>query len=539
MALNIPLNLTVNGGQTGSITNTSLNQQPQSTSVFMGVDAAGNTVADHSYFASSVSSIKIGRDPVTSLSTVEPSHVFDIVYNLDLNTLLGDPTDGADVYAPQRVDSDEKLQEKDGGNLYKYNLTTGSFTADIFLRKIENRDPVTNALLSVSVEFNSSFSDVTASGYLSTSVYGYDFTVASSNADSSAHIPAVSAHDAKEEDALAMLAKLLSATSATAVYVYTQGSTSQPVSSTLTIEPLNAGKRVMYGSKSEDDYRYALGTFGNTGTSGQVVNFVATKIVTTSGANNSVSVVTYTADGKSVFGSGTSVLPRNTNLGLALVESEKLALVQLARQMYVDSAGLVKIILKPDGSVASDGLSDMGSTISPLMVANSSVLSNGVFNSLLGQTQQLNSFMAKLKGGLGLWYAVNTYNRLNVTTQVRNGLAQLFDRDPQLNNLIGSSATAGSFLDQLKIELKLQGGASTNYVDPSLCDTFYNDLFAVQQLREVLDAVADRGNRILFTSKGNRYAFQPGDSITAIVRVTDTDSGSANSDRWLVTLQHV
>ena len=538
MALNIPLNLTVNGGSTTSLTNTSLNQQPQSTSVFMGVDAGGNTVADHSYFASSVSSINIGRDPVTSLSTVEPSHVFDIVYNLDLNTLLGDPTSGASVYAPQRVDSDEKLQEKDGSNLYKYNLTTGSFTAPIFLRKIENRNPVTNALLSVSVEFNSSFSGVTASGYLSTSVYGYDFTVASSNANSSAHIPAVSAHDAKEEDALAMLAKLLSATSTTAVTVYTQGSTSQPVSSTLTIQLLDS-KRVMYGSKSEDDYRYALGTFGNTGTSGQVVNFVATKIVTTSGANNTVSVVTYTADGKSVFGSGTSVLPRDTQLGLALVESEKLALVQLARQMYVDSAALVKIILKPDGSVASDGLSDMGSTISPLMVANSSVLSNGVFNSLLGQTQQLNTFMAKLKGGLGLWYDVNTYNRLNVTTQVRNGLAQLFDRDPQLNNLIGSSATAGSFLDQRKIELKLQGGASTNYVDPSGCDTFYNDLFAVQQLREVLDAVADRGNRILFTSKGNRYAFQPGDSITAIVRVTDTDSGSANSDRWLVTLQHV
>lgn len=536
--LNIPFNLTVNGGQTGALTNTPLNQQPQSTSVFMGVDADGKSISDHSYFASSVSSIKIGRDPVTSLSTVEPSHVFDIVYNLDLNTLLGDSPSGASVYAPQRVDSDEKRQEKDGGNLYKYELKTSSFTAPVFLRKIENRDPVTNVLLSVSVEFNSAFSGVTASGYTSTSVYGYDFRVATASLEnSSAHIPAVAEHAASETDALAMLAKLLSATSATAVTVYTQGSTSQPVASTLTVAPLVDGKRVMYGSKSEDDYVYALGTFGNTGTSGQVVNFVATKIV--SGTSTTTTVVTYTADGKSVSGSGTSSLDRNTQLGLALVESEKLALVQLARQMYVNESKLVKIILKPNGEVASDGLSDMGSTISPLMVADSSVVSNGVFNSLLGQTQQLNTFMAKLKGGLGLWYAVNNYNRLNVTTQVRNGLAQLFDRDPQLNNLIGSSATSGSFLDQRKIELKLQGGASTNYVDPSGCDTFYNDLFAVQQLREVLDAVADRGNRILFTAKGNRYAFQLGDSITAIVRVTDTDSGSANSDRWLVTLQHV
>ena len=58
-----------------------LNQQDQLASAF---DADAN---DHEYFASTVTSITVNRSDTTSLRA-EPAHVFDIVWETDLNAFM-------------------------------------------------------------------------------------------------------------------------------------------------------------------------------------------------------------------------------------------------------------------------------------------------------------------------------------------------------------------------------------------------------------------------------------------------------------------
>jgi hypothetical protein len=107
----------------------------------------------------------------------------------------------------------------------------------------------------------------------------------------------------------------------------------------------------------------------------------------------------------------------------------------------------------------------------------------------------------------------------------------LFDRKPELNNLLGSAASASTFLDSALIAAKMQKEGPP-------ADDFYTKLFSQAQLREVLEAVADKGSRVSDDAHDDRkYEFQSGDSITAVVKVKDSDANGTNSDRWLITLQ--
>jgi hypothetical protein len=212
-----------------------------------------------------------------------------------------------------------------------------------------------------------------------------------------------------------------------------------------------------------------------------------------------------------------------TRIGTGSTEAE--CMISLSKQLEVTNTRINLLL--------SDGSNDVGTTMNYAVAA---AVSSSVQFSLSDSTQTtaVNNFLAALKTAAGSfrWYDLtNLKNRQTVTTQVRNGLAQLFDRDPQLNNLIGSAATSSTFLDASKIQAKLQ--SSTN--------DFYTKFFSVTQLKEVLEAVADKGSRVTVGATFNTWAFVAGDSISCVLRVIDTDSSktakSQNSERWLITLQ--
>jgi hypothetical protein len=206
----------------------------------------------------------------------------------------------------------------------------------------------------------------------------------------------------------------------------------------------------------------------------------------------------------------------------------------------VAAAAVLATRLSTNGStvtVLTDSSQNVYSSLSPNYTT---VVSTTILNPLgaIGATGTA-SFMAYLKaangnvGSTGSWYAANTWNNQSIQTQVKLGLAQLFDKDPQLNNLIGSAATSSTFLDSSKIASKMQ----------STTDTFWTKFFSDQQFREVLSAVADKGSRVAIGGIGatgiNTFNFLPGDTISAMLKVTDTDTSSLNSDRWMITLQQV
>ena len=204
-------------------------------------------------------------------------------------------------------------------------------------------------------------------------------------------------------------------------------------------------------------------------------------------------------------------------------------MAELAKQLKVvsDELGNISVVLLDDGS------QDVGSTMAAVMVAS---VSSGVGNSLSDSTQNaaIIAFENALKstGGDFNWYSADGNNSRSVTVQVKSGLVQLFDRKPELNNLLGSAASASTFLDSALIAAKMQ-----NEGPPA--DDFYTKLFSRAQLKEVLEAVADKGSRVVKNDDYNnrKYEFQSGDSITAVVKVKDSDANGTNSDRWLITLQ--
>ena len=204
----------------------------------------------------------------------------------------------------------------------------------------------------------------------------------------------------------------------------------------------------------------------------------------------------------------------------------------------VAAAAVLATKLSTDGStvtlLASDGSQNVYASLTPNYTT---VVSSSILNSLgaVGATGTA-SFMSYLKanngnvGTTGSWYAANANNNQSMQTQVKLGLAQLFDKDPQLNNLIGSASSSSTFLDSSKIAAKLQ----------LTTDTFWTKFFSDQQFREVLSAVADKGSRVAIGATGvNTFNFVAGDTISAMLKVTDTDTTSLNSDRWMITLQHV
>jgi hypothetical protein len=231
-----------------------------------------------------------------------------------------------------------------------------------------------------------------------------------------------------------------------------------------------------------------------------------------------------------------------SNVTTAPKDTEALAMVALAKRLKVNSDSTVEVLpeLKDAGNVIIDN--SVNSTIS---VVRDSAVSSGVGDSLSDATQDNNikAFLNLLKvkvSGMSWYYPdAGGLNARGMGTQVKGGLAQLFDRDAQLNNLLGSSANAGVFLDLKKIEDKME-----NITTP---DDFNSKMFSENQLKEVLDAVYDKGDRVGYDSVADLYLyrFATGDSITCVIRVTDSDTRPntetngvlGNSDRWLLTLK--
>ena len=203
--------------------------------------------------------------------------------------------------------------------------------------------------------------------------------------------------------------------------------------------------------------------------------------------------------------------------------TEEIAMAELAKQLMVVNTSAVLL--------AADKSQDVGSTMAVVMVAS---VSSGIANSFSDGSQDVAiiAFENALKPANGSyeWYSADNHNSRSVTVQVKSGLAQLFDRKPELNNLLGSAASASTFLDSALIAAKMQDSS----------DDFYLKMFSQAQLKEVLEAVADKGSRVSAGAHADRkYEFQPGDSITAVVKVKDSDANGTNSDRWLVTLQQI
>ena len=215
------------------------------------------------------------------------------------------------------------------------------------------------------------------------------------------------------------------------------------------------------------------------------------------------------------------------NVGIGNNETECCA--NLAKRLATDGSNIIELPINGSMTVYSS-----------VALKLTSVVSSSITNSLSDTTQTtvLTEFLTSLKGMTGSynWYGATVSNYQSIQTQVKLGLAQLFDKDPQLNNLIGSASSSSTFLDSSKIATKMQNSG----------DTFYTKFFSDQQLREVLSAVADKGSRIsklsIFQSgnwhASNKFNFSVGDTISAMLKVTDIDTTSLNSDRWMITLQH-
>jgi hypothetical protein len=213
-------------------------------------------------------------------------------------------------------------------------------------------------------------------------------------------------------------------------------------------------------------------------------------------------------------------------MGIGTNESE--CLVNLATKLSITATGSTGTTVT---LLASDGSQNAYSSIAfkPTPVTSSSIL-----NALTSSTGP-GPFMTSIKGMTGAlnWYGITGSNNQAIQTQVKFGLAQLFDKDPELNNLIGSASASSVFIDEAKIKLKMQ----------DVTDSFWLKFFSESQLREVLSAVVDKGSRISIGTTGenagiNKFNFSIGDTISSMLKVTDTDTTTLNSDRWMITLQH-
>jgi hypothetical protein len=217
--------------------------------------------------------------------------------------------------------------------------------------------------------------------------------------------------------------------------------------------------------------------------------------------------------------SNTGFVFKTRNIGIGSTEIETYN--NLAIKLATDGSNVIEL--------PTDGSQNVYSSISP---SDISAVSSSFNNSFVTyQASNITNFMKSIKGETGTykWYNNNSTNKQSIQTQVKLGLAQLFDKDPQLNNLIGSASSSSSFIDSSKIATKMQLNS----------DTFYTKFFSEQQLREVLSAVTDKGSRVAPGADGvNTFNFSAGDTISAMLKVTDTDTTSLNSDRWMITLQH-
>jgi hypothetical protein len=635
------------------------NVQDQTSSSF------DNGVNDHEYFASTVETISIGRDPVTQLAT-EPPHVFDLVWNMDLNTHL------ADIRVPYVLDLTERSQVAGivDSSKYIYNLGTndkvkqielkktnpfgdvlalsytdanGSRTGNganedecmVNLSKMMSTDGINITLLAADGSQNvgssmskylvaavssgvgnslvvggaNTFSTYTnfaptgnipnlgtksmlfaTNGGSTIIVYETDNSLAYRSTDSGVtftNISAALSNVSLQSIAYSTSSNLFVGISSGGLYIYrsmddgvtwTSIPLVLPIASTnlyyinvsystttssfwingsmysttdgitithhtnnalslyhedsdlFTDSPLGliargiktSGYCVIKYNASNDDWDLLYDSFVRTIS----YNSSTSRLIMTDNMPETI----YSTDGGVTFTKVSNHFGVIFDHVLWLPEIDMFACVSATASKYVyytkdgitvdhiekiddDDWFSVKIIKIPSG----------------ILFKRNGNISRSITITAKGQSAAITKFMTALKSQMGVhnWYTFNGVNPQSATIQVRNGLAQLFDRDPQLNNLIGSAATSSTFLDSSKIQAKMQ-----NYED-----TFYTKLFSEQQLREVLEAVSDRGSRVLGVDHLRSFNFTAGDSITAVVKFVDSDSSGKNTDRWLVTLQ--
>ena len=540
---------------------------------------------DHEYFASSVEEIDVGRDSVTSLAA-EPPHVFDIVWNMDLNTALGN----AGIKVPYQLDAGEQEHKAGTGiDKFVYKLTTGTVgpiefecsksigannvkviyyyddagsastrtgsgvdeaaaMADLAKQlkvesisgsdilvvlsadRLQDDDSNMSAVMVTPTAINQQIHKV---GVVDDAKLVYELvtgnfgpieiecskSIGTNNTDliysyvddGSASTRTGSGVD--EEAAMADLAKQLKVDESSNLVVLSADRL-QDVGSTMSAFMVDSVSSGVVSDEHKagtdiDTFVYELVTDGF-----GPIEFECSKSI---GASNTELIYYYDDDD-----AGNAITSIRTGSGV----DEEAAMADLAKQLKVDVSGLVVL--------SADRLQDVGSTMSAVMVVSAS---SGVGNSFAQghQNNEIVIFEQNLKstfnGIVPNWYSANPDNNRSVTVQVKSGLAQLFDRKPELNNLLGSAASASTFLDSALIAAKMQDSN----------DDFYKKLFSRAQLKEVLEAVADKGSRVEnadnISITDRKYEFQAGDSITAVVKVKDSDAGGTNSDRWLITLQ--
>jgi len=266
--------------------------------------------------------------------------------------------------------------------------------------------------------------------------------------------------------------------------------------------------------KYDEFFLYKVGTDNNT-----VDEIKVSKVTTTTPANVALTYNGLKADATA----------EEVKVGGA---TEELAMVELAKRLKVIvTAG------QPNKVVIVPATENTYSTISVVKIAQYTIASENPLDSP-AQLLSINRFMASLKSKAPTsattnWYSLrDSFNAESMGAKVKRGLANLFDKERKLNDLLGSAADSSVFLDLAKIETKMA----------TLGDDFYNRIFSVRQLQEVLDAVYDKNSRV---DENNFYNFSAGDSITGITRVKDGDTSNSaaspdgNSDRWLITLKQI
>ena len=139
-------------------------------------------------------------------------------------------------------------------------------------------------------------------------------------------------------------------------------------------------------------------------------------------------------------------------------------------------------------------------------------------NSLDDQTDELGLFQEALKTG---WSVPG-----KLGGQMKTVLHELFEAKTGSdgNDLISEDGTV--YLDQNKISDFMSNANDDNH-------ELFTNLFSAEQMRQVLDAVADHGVRVSGDGAdpaNASYNFTSGDTITARVKIVDQDTESLNGE---------
>ena len=151
-------------------------------------------------------------------------------------------------------------------------------------------------------------------------------------------------------------------------------------------------------------------------------------------------------------------------------------------------------------------------------VATGGATAASMHNSLDDQTDELGLFQEALKTG---WSVPG-----KLGGQMKTVLHELFEAKTGSdgNDLISEDGTV--YLDQNKISDFMSNANDDNH-------ELFTNLFSAEQMRQVLDAVADHGVRVSGDGAdpaNASYNFTSGDTITARVKIVDQDTESLNGE---------